>query len=156
MRVSEDQWAIDGCPEDGPSMVVDRQNRVHIVWPTLVPGATPGSEPAPALFYATSSDGQRFTARQRLPTQQAPHHPQLVLAANGDLVAAWDEGDAGQRRIAWARGTFAGTSTRFVRGGVVDRERAVYPVLAPTPGGVVLAWTGGPAEASHIGTMRVP
>ena len=156
VRVSSDQWMIDGCPEDGPAIAVDRQNRVHIVWPTLVPGATPGAEPTPALFYAMSTDGRRFTPRQRLPTERTPHHPQVVVRPSGELVVAWDEGDAGTRRVAWARGTPGATSMKFARGGVVDRERAVYPALASTSSGVVLTWMGGPAEASHLGVQTMP
>ena len=35
VRVSEDQWAIEGCPDDGPAIAVDRQGVVHAVWPTV-------------------------------------------------------------------------------------------------------------------------
>jgi hypothetical protein len=156
LRVSSDKWMIDGCPEDGPAIAVDRQNRIHIVWPTLVPGATPGSEPAFALFYAMSTDGRRFTARQRLPTERTPHHPQIVVTPAGKLVVAWDEGEGGLRRVAWARGTLSAAPAKFVRGGVVDYERAVYPVLAATSTGVVLGWTGGPADASRLGLQMLP
>ena len=36
VRVSEDKWVLEGCPDDGPAIAVDAKNRVHIVWPTLV------------------------------------------------------------------------------------------------------------------------
>src|SRR5262245_2081331 len=36
IRVSEDQWQIEGCPEDGPALAVDPRRQVHVVWPTLV------------------------------------------------------------------------------------------------------------------------
>ena len=45
VRVSDDNWVLDGCPENGPSMIVDADARVHVVWPTLVPGPTSTSEP---------------------------------------------------------------------------------------------------------------
>jgi hypothetical protein len=90
-----------------------------------------------------------------LPTERTPHHPQIVVTSAGDLVVGWDEGEGGMRRVAWARGTPAAASAKFARGGVIDRERAVYPVLAPTESGVVLGWTGGPAEASHLGVQTV-
>jgi hypothetical protein len=38
IRVSEDGWKIDACPDDGPSMVADGHGGMHIVWPTLVAG----------------------------------------------------------------------------------------------------------------------
>ena len=40
VRVAEDGWQINGCPEDGPAMAADPQGHPHIVWPTLVAGPT--------------------------------------------------------------------------------------------------------------------
>ena len=50
VRVSEDNWVLDGCPENGPSLTVDDRGRIHLAWPTLVPGPTPSSEPMLALY----------------------------------------------------------------------------------------------------------
>jgi hypothetical protein len=69
VRVSEDDWVLNGCPENGPALTVDANRRIHVVWPTLVPGATSDSEPTLALFYATSKNGHEFTRRQRIPTE---------------------------------------------------------------------------------------
>ena len=52
IRVSEDKWALDGCPENGPAIAVDARNTVHLAWPTLISGSNP--EGALGLFYATS------------------------------------------------------------------------------------------------------
>lgn len=127
--------------------MVDDRSRVHIVWPTLVPGATPESEPTLALFYASSKDGVRFTPRQPLPTESFPRHPQVALSASGELTVVWDEqAVAGSRRIAWALGTVDGNGTaRFTRHLVDGGDAGSYPVVAATPDGPVVAWTGGPA-----------
>ena len=105
VRVSEDKWALEGCPDDGPAMTVDAQQRIHIVWPTLVGGATAGADPNIALFYAMSADGRQFTARERIPTEGMPHHPRIAAGADGSLTVAWDELAAGVRRVAIGRGT---------------------------------------------------
>jgi hypothetical protein len=68
VHVSDDNWVLDGCPENGPAVAVGQKNSIHVVWPTLVPGSA-GAEETLALFYATSKDGQRFTKRQQIPTQ---------------------------------------------------------------------------------------
>ena len=34
VRVSEDHWQIDGCPEDGPSIAVTADGVLHVAWPT--------------------------------------------------------------------------------------------------------------------------
>jgi ribosomal 50S subunit-recycling heat shock protein len=103
LRVSDDRWVLDGCPENGPAMAVDGRNRVHMVWPTLVSGSTPGSEPTLALFYAASSDGRQFTARERITTEGLPRHPQIAIDSRGSVVAAWDEQVKGTRRVVVGR-----------------------------------------------------
>jgi hypothetical protein len=156
VRVSEDGWAIDGCPENGPSMTIARDGRIHIVWPTLVDMDIPGREPTMALFHATSADGQRFSARERIPTEGFPKHPQMTLAAGGELVATWDEQlSDGDRRIAAASGRADQTGrVRFRRRDVVGSGE--YPAVASANGGTLVAWTSGDGSRTTIGVARLP
>ena len=156
LRVSDDSWVLDGCPENGPTMVVDEAKRVHIVWPTLVPGATRTSEPTLALFYAMSADGKRFTARQRIPTDGVPRHPQMIVAPNGELVVAWDEQAKGTRRVALARGSIDGKGVaRFVKLPIGDGIRAEYPVLAAAGDITLVAWTSGSVGQTVLRVERL-
>jgi hypothetical protein len=59
VRVNEDGWAIDGCPDDGPSIAVDAGGVLHIGWPTLVSGTASGK----GIFYSYSSTGYRWGFR---------------------------------------------------------------------------------------------
>jgi hypothetical protein len=156
-RVSEDRWVLDGCPENGPALAIDGRNQVHIVWPTLVPGATPGSEPTLALFYARSADGRRFTARQRIPTEGFPRHPQIAIDPRGRVVVAWDEQiGGGGRRVALARGTIdAAGSPRFARQVISEGTAATYPAVAATSDATVAVWTVGPAGRAVLRIQRV-
>ena len=153
LRVSEDKWVLEGCPDDGPAMAVDAKNRVHIVWPTLItePGA---SDPTIALFYATSADGKRFTPRKRIPTEGMPHHPQIAIGSDGSLTLAWDEGANGKRRAAIARTTVdaaaSATLTRTVAG-----EAAVYPVVAASGSAAIVVWTSGASTSSTLQVARI-
>jgi hypothetical protein len=156
VRVSDDRWVLDGCPENGPAIAVDAERRIHLVWPTLVPGATPTSEPTLGLFYATSRDGRTFTARQRIPTEGVPRHPQITLGPRGDVVVAWDEEARGGRRVALARGTMqSGGTVRFLRQTIGHGERGVYPVTATASDGLILAWTSGQGNQTVIRTERL-
>jgi hypothetical protein len=156
LRVSDDNWVLDGCPENGPAMVVDGAKRIHIVWPTLVPGPTKTSEPTLALFYAASSDGKRFTPRQRIPTEGVPRHPQMIVGSNGSLMVAWDEQAKGTRRIALARGSVdAGGAANFTKLAVGDGARAEYPVLAAAGGSTLVAWTSGSVGQTVLRVERV-
>jgi hypothetical protein len=149
VRVSEDGWVLDGCPENGPAIAVDDRNRAHVVWPTLVPGPTPDSEPTLALFYAMSVDGRRFTPRQRIPTAGVPRHARMALTVRREVVVAWDEQASGTRRVAFGRGTADSTGAmEFTRQVLGDVAPFSYPVVATTPDGTVVAWTkGGPSES---------
>jgi hypothetical protein len=160
IRVSEDKWALEGCPDDGPAMVVDAQQRIHVVWPTLVrePSAE-SAEPTEtiALFYASSSDGQTFTPRQRIPTEGLPHHPRIALAADGSLAVVWDELTKGSRRVALARAIRADKGLLdFRREPLTSQSPAVYPALAAAGLDVILVWTSGTSTESSIQIGRIP
>jgi hypothetical protein len=156
LRVSDDNWVLDGCPENGPSLAVEGSGRVHVVWPTLVPGRADGDEATLALFYATSADGRRFTARQPLPTEGFPRHPQIALSTAGEPTIVWDEQVGGVKRIALARGrTDSAGVTRFARRAAVDAAPAAYPVVAMAEDAAVVAWVSGPGADTVIRVERL-
>jgi hypothetical protein len=138
IRVSDDQWVLDGCPENGPTMAIDGRERIHIVWPTLVSGATPDAEPTLELFYAESPDGRKFSTRRRLPTEGVPKHAQLVAANDGSLTVVWEEQADGKRHVVVGRERGGEAFTRQVVSGAGS---AVYPVVALAGDSAVVAWT---------------
>jgi SAM-dependent methyltransferase len=152
-RVSEDGWAINGCPDDGPALAA-ADGAVHVVWPTVIPGA----EPIGALFYAARRDGG-FGVRSRVPTLGAPKpsHPQVAVDGTGQLFVAWDEVLDGVRAAAFTSGGRGADGA--VRFGVPQRLAVsgptLYPALAPLAHGVVAAWTAGPPGASAIHVRRL-
>ena len=106
VRVSEDKWELNGCPEDGPTLAVDQAGVIHIAWATVVNDG----EPQKALFYATSRDGKTFSPRARLPVPATatPGHPQLTLTPDGGAAIVWDEVVGGVRRVSFTRVSRAG------------------------------------------------
>ncbi len=150
-RLSTDGWAINGCPDDGPALAVDAGDRVHAVWPTVIPGA----EPIGALFYASkAATASAFGGRQRVATLGAPKpsHPQVAVDGAGQVFVAWDEILGGVRTAAYAHGPGAGdgalrlgSPVRLAPGGPTQ-----YPALAPLARGVVVAWVSGPPTAGVI------
>lgn len=150
-RMSEDGWSINGCPDDGPALAFGADERVHAVWPTVIPG----DEPVGALFYASlGAGGDRFSARQRIATlgTPKPSHPQVSVDGAGHLFFAWDEVVGGVRTAASVEATRApdgslrlSTPTAIAPGGPTS-----YPVMAPLSRGVVVAWTSGAPGTSVI------
>jgi hypothetical protein len=155
VRVSEDNWVLDGCPENGPALAVDGKQRIHVVWPTLVAGAA-GSDQTLALFYATSPDGQHFTPRQRIPTEGAARQPQVTVGPRGEVVVSWDEQSGGTRRVSVARGTpDANGAVRFERKVISDAGSNSYPVVGTVDNGTIVAWTNGSNGQSVIRVERL-
>lgn len=153
IRVSEDRWAIDGCPENGPALAV-RGRDVHVLWPTLVTDAAK-SEPSLALSYAVSHDGRTFTPRLRVPTEGTPRHPQLAIGADGSLLAAWDEAASGTRRVVAGRAAAASSAPiHFERQIIASGGTDQYPVVAATERAAIVAWVSGAAERSVIRVRR--
>ncbi len=152
-RVSEDGWAINGCPDDGPALAA-ADGAVHIVWPTVIPGV----EPIGALFYAARRDGG-FSGRIRVPTLGAPKpsHPQVAVDGTGQLFVAWDEVLDGVRAAAFTTGVSGAAGP--VRFATPQRLAAagptLYPVMAPLARGVIAAWTAGAPGASVIHVRRI-
>jgi hypothetical protein len=160
VRVSEDKWMLEGCPDDGPSIAVDASHRIHIVWPTLIKEKTAtDAEPAEtiALFYAMSPDGVHFTPRDRVPTEGIPHHPRIALAVGGTLTIAWDESAGGSRRIAVARGAAAiDGHARLQRTALTTGGSAIYPAIVAGEDAVIAAWTSGASTSATIHVERLP
>lgn len=152
VRVSEDHWQLDGCPDDGPAMAVDRSGRIHVVWPTLV---TEKGDQTLAIFHAMSADGRTFTPRQRVPSEGLARHPQIAIAPDGAPVVAWDEPMPGGRRIVTARVAMTASGVRFSREALATTASGVYPSLAATRTGLIMAWTERSGERSVIRVTTV-
>ena len=153
-RVSEDGWAINGCPDDGPAMAADASDRVHIVWPTVIPG----DEPQGALFYAPMRATGGFAGRVRVPTlgSPKPSHPQVAVDGSGRLFVAWDESIDGVRTAAFTTAESAGGTVRFgTPTRLAGEGPTLYPVMAPLARGVVVAWTAGAPGATSIRVRRI-
>lgn len=152
LRVSDDRWVLDGCPENGPAMALDSRQRIHVVWPTLVSGQTADAEPTLELFYASSTDGRGFTPRRRLPAQGLPRHVTMAAMPDDALVVVWEEQAAGTRRVVIGR---ARGDQPFTRRILSAGERASYPVVVATNASTLVAWTSEMNGRSMIQVLRV-
>lgn len=153
LRVSEDNWMLEGCPDDGPAMRVDGRGRIHLVWPAAIDER--GAQ-VKALFHAVSSDGSTFRPRVRIPTEGQASHPQLAVGADNVLRVAWDESGGGTRRIVTGRAVLDGSGRPTFTRSVLDDERGVYPVIVRGTAETLVAWTAGPPDASVIRLARLP
>ncbi len=156
IRVHEDGWQLNGCPDDGPAMAVDDRQRVHVIWPTVV---IEKGEPVKALFHALSPDGRGFGTRTRIPTDGFGNHPQVAFAGDGSIVVAWDELAGGSRRIGLARGVVDPSGrielTRTpVEGSDGGAAVGSYPFVASVGAHVLVAWTSTADSQTTIRLVR--
>lgn len=158
VRVSEDQWQINACPEDGPSIAVGADGTLHITWPTLIPG----SEPRKGIFYSYSTDrGRTFAPRIRVDDggegSRTAAHPQLTIAG-ATVAVVWDESASQGRQVRFAEiGSTSSTWTPSVSTPVTisGAERGVYPAVTTVSGTPLVAWTSEASDASVVRVRRV-
>ena len=152
-RVSEDHWQFDGCPENGPAVAVDRQQRTHVLWAAPVDG----KDGSPlALYHALTTDGKTFTARTQVPARGPAGHVQVTAVSDGSLVIAWDENVSGTRHVAFARAVVnaAGRVTFSALHAGDDDVGRGYPVVATAASGVLAAWVKQIPNGTTIGVAR--
>ncbi len=154
LRVSEDKWQIDGCPDNGPSMAIDAKRALHVVWPTPEDGKNVG---ALSLFYAMSKDGKSFTPRVKIPTRGPAGHVQVSIGADGAPVIAWDEIVDATRRLSFAtvRVDASGRASVVNIPSVDASAGQWYPALASSTRGAYATWIRQSERTSAIGVAFV-
>jgi hypothetical protein len=152
VRVSEDHWEFDGCPDNGPSLAVDASRRAHVAWPS--PANPADKTAAMALWYAMSANGRSFTPRVRIPTDAPAGHVQILADRDGSVLLAWDEMVGSTRSVKMARGTFAADG-RIAFRAVGTPSAGKYPSLALTSAGPVMAWTQSQNGTNVIAISRI-
>jgi hypothetical protein len=84
VRISADNWVVNGCPHTGPSMA-ENKSGLHFTWFTMGGGG--------GIYYChTINNSQSFSPRQAVSRLTSARHPQMIAMPDGDLAIAWDEG----------------------------------------------------------------
>jgi hypothetical protein len=152
VRVSEDNWQLSGCPDDGPAMAIDRDDVTHLVWPSIVNHETPQK----AIFYTSTRDGRSFSPRVRLSGDEREDaaHPQIAADSAGNLAVAWDEQQGDTRRIV-GRTWFRGAATFGAPQALNEHGSAFHPFVAGLQNGFLIAWPHADPKDSFIRIQRV-
>lgn len=151
VRVHEDRWTYDGCPDDGPTVAVDATRRTHVVWPSPMNVTDPNTM---RLWHASTVDGRTFSSRVQVPTTGQAGHVTLAPLADGAVLLVWDEPVAGGRQVRAVRiaADAAGRAT-FTPATAASAGR--YPTVTGTPGGALMAWTRPITGGSLIAVRRI-
>jgi hypothetical protein len=143
VRVSADEWKIDACPDDGPSLAVDGDGSLRVAWPTLLQD---GPRPHMAVFESISHDGgATFAPRTRVDASGAgASHPRIAVGSAGAYAIAWDEPGEQGRRVVVRR---SGAAAQVLGQGS-------YPAVVASTDEFAAAWTES-GSPSRIRIVRV-
>lgn len=84
VRISADNWAVDGCPHTGPSMAQNNDG-LHFTWFTMGGGG--------GVYYCHKKANETFfSPRETVSGLPSAKHPQIVALPDNDLAIVWDEG----------------------------------------------------------------
>lgn len=133
-RVSVDDWKIDGCPHQGPSLAIAPDGSYHAAW--FTDGAA-----RHGLFYARADRADApFSAPRALsaPDRQ-PARPYL-LAAGKFLHLVWKEFDGTKSRVQWQVSPDSGRTWSAARTVADTGDASDHPLLVAHKGHAYLSW----------------
>lgn len=134
-RVTFDHWVIEACPEQGPAIAIDTQNKTHLTWFTL-------GDIRQGIFYAqTDTTGKLISKPISLgDINNLPSHPD-VIALKQRIILVWKEFD-GEQTSLHARESFDQGETWVEREtGLISKAKNSHPKLITNQEDIFLSWT---------------
>ncbi|MDP6600925.1 MAG: S41 family peptidase [Phycisphaerales bacterium] len=139
MEIPPDNWRIEGCPVNGPSLDA-RNGTAAVAWFTDAPGRTGvwlAVEGSPPVHLSSTPIGRADVA----------------ILDNGDIAACWIEPHGEEAAVMLS--VDAKKEPRNIAS-VEASRRAGFPRLAAIPGGVLIAWTTpNGVDAAQVTSPRV-
>lgn len=148
-RLFADDWHIEGCPVNGPSIVADGE-RVAVAWFSA-------ADDEPVVRVILSSDsGQSFGNPIEIASGRVAGYVSLTAINDDAVVVSWvAKGDAGANSVRLRQVSAQGTAGAVVEAGQTNQLR-VFPQLAYADGYVYLAWTSTVDGTSQLQAVRLP
>ena len=134
-RVTYDNWQVEACPEHGPALAIDNQNRAHLTWFTL--GNT-----RHGIFYAQTDDfGKTLSSPISLgDDNHLPSHPD-VITLNQRVVIVWKEFDGEQTSLHIKESFNRGESWTDKSAVLTSKSKNSHPKLVTNKTDIFLSWT---------------
>ena len=133
-RVSVDNWKLNGCPHQGPSLALSKTGTYHVVWSTQ-------GDARKGLFYARSKDGgKNFSTPMPLDANAHEASRPYVTTVPGQVWLAWKDFDGETASVdAASRMTMAqpGRSPRRI---AKTNDASDHPMLVNDGHHAYLSW----------------
>lgn len=125
LRISQDNWVINGCPHTGPAMAENKEG-LQFTWFTGGSGS--------GIYYNTSKDnGKTFTARNSV-SGKAAKHCQITTLPNDNILIVWNESFLTDNKFS----SRIGIEERDAKGSTIskqyitsDSSSSSFPVIYP-------------------------
>jgi hypothetical protein len=130
IRLSNEQWKINGCPHHGPALDVDGNNVVHSTWFNDTDGDH-------VLFYGNSSNDYKAMGFGQADKQSA--HP-YVLTLKQTVYLVWKEFDGKKTDILMKTSTDVGISWSQNKVITTTAGSSDHPLLVKNSNAVYLSW----------------
>jgi hypothetical protein len=133
-RVSVDDWKVEACPHQGPSLAIAGDGSYHATW--FTDGAA-----RKGLFYARaeSADAPFSTPRALSSPERQPSRPS-VLAAGQAVHLAWKEFDGTKVKVLWQISHDSGRTWTEARAVAETDDASDHPLLVANAGRAWLSW----------------
>jgi len=133
-RVSVDDWKIEACPHQGPSLAIAPDGSEHVAW--FTDGAA-----RKGLFYARadSADAAFGPPRALSSPDRQPARPYL-LADGQALHLVWKEFDGTRTQVRWQVSHDSGRTWSATRTVADTDDASDHPLLVAHAGHAYLSW----------------
>ena len=92
-RVTDDDWKIEACPEQGPALSISDNGEYHIAWMTQ--GNT-----RKGLFYGHSNDrGKHFSTPLQIGRYDRLASNPAIFSRSQNVILAWEEFEADRNQL---------------------------------------------------------
>ncbi len=133
-RVSVDDWKIDACPHQGPTLAIGADGSYHAAW------FTDGSA-RHGLFYARADNGDvPFSEPRALSSPDRQPARPFLLAAGNALHLVWKEFDGEQTLVRWQASRDSGRRWSSTRTVASTADASDHPLLIAHENQAYLSW----------------
>lgn len=126
-------WRVNACPHVGGALAVQGQLLHSLVWT--------GKEGVQGLYHASLPAGGTWSRPRRLGSEDAKN-ADIAIAADGSLVAVWDDRSGRGSPLCMARSRDGGTNWSAVETIAANRD-ATHPRVVATSKGTLTLWFEG-------------
>jgi len=145
IRVTDDDWRIDACPEHGGALAIARDGRYHLAWFTQ-------GKKRQGLFYASSADrGATWSAPLRVGNETALAGHADVLAVGDRVFLAWQQFDGTRTSVLAMTSADGGATWTSPKELASSTAASDYPRLITNGTAAFASWSAG-----HDGYRLLP